>query len=67
MYQVNNHKLEQDAPWSRILSAVIFAMQSTVHSTTQATPTQLVSGRDAIMNLTFSANWHLIKQRKKAN
>ena len=31
----------------------------------QATPMQLVFGRDAIMNLTFDANWHLIKMRKQ--
>ena len=31
----------------------------------QATPMQLVFGRDAIMNLTFDANWQLIKQRKQ--
>ena len=64
-FQVNNHELEQDDPWSEILSAVIFAMRSTVHTTTQATPMQLVFGRDAIMNLTFDANWHIIKQRKQ--
>ena len=27
---------------------------------------QLVFGRDAIMNLTFDANWQLIRQRKQA-
>ena len=64
-FQVNNHKLEQDDPWSGILSVVIFAMQSTVFTTTQATLTELVSGRDTIMNLMFDANWHLIKQRKQ--
>ena len=64
-FQVNNHKLEQNDPWSGILLAVIFAMQSTVHTTMQATPMQLVFGRDAIMNLTFDANWQLIKQRKQ--
>ena len=40
-------------------------MQSMVHTTTQATPLPLVSGCDAIMNLTFDANLHLIKQRKQ--
>ena len=64
-FQVNNHELEQDDPWSGILSAVIFAMRSTVHATKQAMPTQLVFGRDTIMNLTFDANWHLIEQRKQ--
>ena len=27
---------------------------------------QLVFGRDAIMNLTFDANWQLIRQQKQA-
>ena len=40
-------------------------MRSTVHTTLQATSMQLVFGRDAIMNLTFNANWQLIKQRKQ--
>ena len=40
-------------------------MQSTVHTTTQATPMQLVFRRDAIMNVTFYANWNLIKQPKQ--
>ena len=54
-----------DDPWSGILSMVIFAMQSTVHTTTQATPMWSVFGHDAIMNLTFNANWHLIKMQKQ--
>ena len=40
-------------------------MQSMVHTTTQATLMQLLFGRDAIMNLTFDANWHLIEQCKQ--
>ena len=65
-FQVNKTELELEDPWKGILSAVIFAMRSTVHTTTQVTPMQLVFGRDAIMNLTFDANWQLIKQRKQA-
>ena len=61
----NNQELEQDDPWIRILSAVIFAMQLTVHTTTQAALMQLVFGRDAIMNSTFNADWYLIKQHKQ--
>ena len=55
-FQVNNSKLDLDDPWIGILLGVIFAMRSTVHTTTQATPIQLVFGHDAIMNLTFDAN-----------
>ena len=64
-FQINNSELDTNDPWNGILSAVIFAMRSTVHTTTQATPMQLVFGRDAIMNLTFDANWQLTKKRKQ--
>ena len=44
----------------------MFAMRSTVHTTTQHTPSQLVFGRDVILNINQEANWQLIKQRKQA-
>ena len=40
-------------------------MQSMVHTTRQAMLMQLVFRHDTIMNLTFDANWHLIKQREQ--
>ena len=40
-------------------------MRSTVHATTRATPTQLVFGRDALLNIGFEANWQHIKERKQ--
>jgi hypothetical protein len=43
--------------WEGILEAVGFAMQATVHTTTWATPMQLVFGRDAIHNVKFLADW----------
>ena len=57
---------EENDPWEGVLAATMFAMQSTVHTTTQATPTQLVFGRDAILNIQFDANWNYIKARKQA-
>ena len=47
------------------LSAIGFAMRATVHTTTGATPTQLVFGRDHMLNTQFIADWNLIKQRKQ--
>ena len=44
----------------------MFAIRATFHTTLQATPAQLVFGRDAILNTTFEANWKLIKERKQA-
>ena len=47
-----------------ILAAVMFAVRATYHTTLQATPMQLVFGRDAILNTRFEANWKLIRERK---
>ena len=56
---------DQDYPWMGILSAIRRAMSATVHTTTQATPTQLVFGRDAFLNVSFHADWAYIKDRKQ--
>lgn len=61
-------KGKQDLPngtWEGILSAVAFAMRATVHTTTQATPAQLVFQRDAMHNVRFEADWQYIKERKQ--
>ena len=48
-----------------ILSAVTKAVNSTVHTTLNATPTQLVFGRDAFLPVTFQADWTYIADRKQ--
>ena len=57
--------LDEEDPWSGILSATMFAVRSTVHTTNMATPMQLVFGRDAILNVFHEANWRYIKERKE--
>ena len=57
--------LDPDNPWAGILSATMFAIRATYHTTLQATPAQLVFGRDAILNVQFEANWNLIQQHKQ--
>jgi hypothetical protein len=64
-FQVGQADLDEDDPWSGILAAVMFATRATYHTTTQATPAQLVFGRDAILNTKFDANWRYIHQRKQ--
>ena len=51
--------------WNGVLAAVMFAVRSTYHTTLQATPMQLVYGRDAILNIKFDANWNMIRKRKQ--
>ena len=43
----------------------MFATRATYHTTTKATPSQLVFGRDAITNIKFEADWNVIRQRKQ--
>ena len=57
--------LPKDNPWIGVLTAVGFAMRATVHTTTRATPTQLVFNRDAMHNVRFEADWKYIKERKQ--
>ena len=57
--------LDEDDPWSGILSAVAFAVRATLHTTTRATPMQLAFGRDAMLNIPFTANWKYIEDRKR--
>jgi hypothetical protein len=41
------------------------AVRSTYHTTLQATPWQLVFGRDMIHNIALRANWGQIQKRKQ--
>ena len=52
--------------WEGVLSSTIFAVLFTVHTTTQHTPSQLVFGRNTILNINQGANRQYIKQREQA-
>ena len=58
-------EVDEDDPWTGILSATMFAIRATVHTTLQYTPMQLVFGRDAILNVQHEANWKFITARKQ--
>ena len=61
-----NDDIDDDDLWSGILGAVAFGLRATVHTTSKATPMQLVFGRDAILNIQHAANWKFIKDRKQS-
>ena len=64
-FEVQDMELDESDPWSGILTAVAFAVRSTIHTTTKVTPMQLVFGRDAMLNIPFTANWKFIEGRKR--
>ena len=49
--------LDNERLWEGILSSTMFAIQSTLHTTTQHTQSQLVFGMDAILNINQESNW----------
>ena len=64
-FELENYVLDDDDPWKGILSAAAFAVRSTIHTTLQKTPGQLVFGRDMMLNVQHVADWEHIKQRKQ--
>ena len=61
----DNPYLDLDDPWSGILTAALFAMCSTYHTTLRAMPGQLIFGRDMILNMQYLADWTAIKAHKQ--
>ena len=53
--------------WSDVLAATMLAVTSTYHTTLQATPAQLVSGQDSILNIQSDASWNHIHACKQCN
>ena len=64
-FELETTEINEDEPWKGILSAVAFAVRSTLHSTLKKTPGQLVFGRDMMLNIQHQADWEYIKQRKQ--
>jgi hypothetical protein len=55
----NNHENleeQEDNPFDYFLQSTAWAIRSTYHTTLQATPCQIVFGRDMIHNIAFKAN-----------
>ena len=48
-----------------MLSAAAWAIRSTHHTTLDASPGQIVFGRDMIHNIEYRANWKYIQTRKQ--
>ena len=57
--------MPDEDPWENILQSISWAINSTVHSTTNMTPGQLVFNRDMILHTTHVANWEYICCRKQ--
>ena len=63
-FELEERELDEQRPFAGILSAVAWAIRSTYHTTLEATPGQLVFGRDMILNVQHIADWHYINSQK---
>ena len=52
-------------PFREILSSIAWAVRASYNSTTQATPAQLVFGRDMLFNMKALVNWKALSVRKQ--
>ena len=63
---VDDPDLDGPGPYNGLMAAIAFATRATIHTTLNATPCQLVFGRDAFLRMGFHADWETIGARKQA-
>ena len=61
---VKKLQLDPEDPWTEVLTSVAYTIRSTYHTTLQATPAQLIYGRDMIYPIQFVAEWDVICKNK---
>ena len=66
-YNLGEMELDPIDPWGSIMANIAWAVRSTYHTTIQATPGQLVYGRDMLFDIEYIANWKSIQARKQAS
>ena len=62
---LNNQVFDYIDPWGENLSSIAWAIRASFHSTLNATPAQLVFGRDIIFNIASIVDWRNITARKQ--
>ena len=63
--EVDGKELDPINPWAPYLNAAAFAIRSTYHTTLDATPAQLVFGRDMVLPIRYMADWALIEEKRQ--
>jgi transposase InsO family protein len=58
-FELEERELDPDDTWNEFLQACDFGIRSTFHTPLQASPGQLLFGRDMIHDIRFQANWDM--------
>ena len=64
-FELEKQELPKHDPFGSFLSAAAWAIRSTYHTTLEATPGQLVFGRDMLLPIKFQADWARIRKKKQ--
>jgi EamA domain-containing membrane protein RarD len=64
--QLEDQVLDYINPFGEFLASIAWAIRSSYHRMLEATPAQLVFGRDMIFNIKTVVNWNLIQKRKQS-
>ena len=64
-FELDKLDLDPNDPFLDIVARISWAVRSTYHTTLQASPGQLVFGRDMLFDIDFTADWHKIYDRKQ--
>ena len=64
-FQLQNHEFDLLDPWSGLLANVAYAIRSMYHTSLDATPSELVFGRDMILPVAYIANWEQIRNKNQ--
>jgi transposase InsO family protein len=65
-FQLEKQELNASDPWTPFLTAAAFAIRSTYHTVLDATPGEIIFGRDMILPIQFKADWAAIIERKRS-
>ena len=65
-FELDKQVFDEKDPWTGFLSSIAWAMRSTIHSTIDATPAELVFGRDMILPTAFTADWESIRAKRQS-
>jgi transposase InsO family protein len=63
--ELENRRLDDVDPFAGVIANTAFALRATIHTTLEASPAQLVYGRDMIIHTQFVADWARIRDRQR--
>ena len=62
---IEAYEKDVEDPWSDVLASVGWEIRSPYHTTLEASPAQLIYGRDMIFPLQYKAEWEFLRTRKQ--